>query len=270
MTTDVPGPRWQRPAPSRWQRPAPSRWQRLGLALSLLALTGVGCAGGGGAERAGPTGNAAPPARAARIDPANFQTTIDNPYLPLLPGTRMRYEGASDGTPEIDTVEVTHGTKRILGVPTVVVRDTVTRHGVVVEDTRDWYAQDLEGNVWYFGEDTKTYRNRTLVSAKGSWEAGRDGAEPGIAMKAHPRVGDRYRQEYYRGVAEDMGEVLSVDEQVRVRAGSFRRVVKTKDFSPLEPNVIEHKYYAPGVGEVLETSVRGESDRLELVAVTRP
>lgn len=241
-----------------------------GSALSLLAVCGVGCAGGGDAEPTAPAAPGASSADAPRIDPAGFRTRIDNPYLPLLPGTRMRYEGTSDGVPETDVVEVTHDTKRILGVRTVVVRDTVTRRGVLVEDTRDWYAQDREGNVWYFGEDTRAYRHGARASATGSWEAGRDGEQPGIAMKAHLRVGDRYRQEYYRGVAEDMGEVLSVDEQVRVRFGSFRRVVKTKDFSPLEPAVVEHKFYAPGVGEILETSVRGESERFELVAVTRP
>ena len=195
---------------------------------------------------------------------------IDNPYLPLVPGTRFRYQGTPEQGSETVLVEVTHRTKRILGVPTVVVHDTVTRRGQLVEDTLDWYAQDREGNVWYFGEDTKEYKNGKVVGTQGSWQAGKDGAEPGIVMKAHPRVGDRYRQEHYPGVAEDMAQVLSVAERVTVPFGAFRQVVLTKEFSPLEPNTVEHKYYARGVGDVLETEGRDERDRLELVDVTRP
>jgi hypothetical protein len=250
------------------------------LAVTLaVTLAVAGC--GGEQPPAGSPGGSAPATTAttaaaaapavdpARIDPASFTNRIDNPYLPLAPGTRFRSEGTSEEGRETVVVEVTRRTRRILGVPTVVVRDTVRRDGQLVEDTFDWYAQDRAGNVWYFGEATREYEDGKVVSTAGSWEAGVRGAQPGIVMKARPQVGDRYRQEHYKGHAEDMAEVLSVDEQVKVPFGSFTEVVRTKDFTPLEPDVVEHKYYARGVGFVLEVMVEGGSDRLELVEVTR-
>jgi hypothetical protein len=241
-----------------------ARHRALGLAiLSLLAISEVGC--GTDTSRSGsstPTNTT--------VNPADFVAKIDNPYLPLVPGTRFRYEGTTDKGPETVVVEVTHQTQQILGVTTVVVRDTVTRRGQLVEDTVDWFGQDRKGNVWYFGEDTKKYQNGKVVSTKGSWEAGKNGAQPGIVMKAQPQVGDTYRQEYLKGEAEDMGEVLSVTERATVPFGSFDQVVMVKDFTPLEPDRVEHKYYARGVGFVLEVMVKGGKDRLELVEVTRP
>ena len=120
--------------------------------------------------------------------------------------------------------------------------------GNLTEKTFDYYAQDKKGNVWYFGEDTKEYENGKVVSTKGSWEAGVDGAKPGFIMQADPKVGETYRQEYYEGEAEDMAKVLSLSESVTVPYGSFDQVLVTKEWTPLEPGLVEHKYYAPGVG----------------------
>jgi hypothetical protein len=135
-----------------------------------------------------------------------------------------------------------------MGVECVVVNDKAWENGKLIERTYDWHAQDKEGNVWYFGEDTKEYENGKVVSTKGSWEAGVDGAKPGIIMQAHPKVGQSYRQEYYKGEAEDMAKVINLNESVTVPYGSFDHVLVTKEWTPLEPSYAEHKYYAPGVG----------------------
>jgi hypothetical protein len=185
-------------------------------------------------------------AYAPHIDPSEFTTTIDNEYLPLKPGTTFLYQGGA----ERDQMTVTHDTRKVMGVECVVVDDRAWEGGQLIEKTYDWFAQDKEGNVWYFGEDTKEYENGKVVSTKGSWEAGVDGAEPGIIMKAHPKVGQSYRQEYYKGEAEDMAKVLSLNESVTVAYGSFDRVLKTREWTPLEPSYHEHKYYARGVGQV--------------------
>jgi hypothetical protein len=206
------------------------------------------------------------------IDPADFptSTTVDNPYFPLVPGTTYRYIATTDeGTEEI-VVTVTNETKEIMGVTCVVVRDTVTVDGELVEDTFDWYAQDKYGNVWYFGEESKQYEDGDLVSLEGSWKAGVDGAQPGIIMEADPVVGDLYRQEFAPGEAEDMGEVLALGETVTVPAGTFTDCLKTKDFTPMEPEVVEHKYYAPGVGVVKEVMVEGGTDIVELMEIVGP
>ncbi len=201
------------------------------------------------------------------INPADFVAQINNQYLPMSPGTTFIYDGESeDGKEEIE-VNVTHETKEILGVTCVVVRDRVWIDGELVEDTFDWFAQDKDGNVWYFGEDSKEYEGGKVVSTEGSWEAGVDGAKPGIIMKGNPQVGDAYRQEYYEDEAEDMAEVLSLNESISVPYGSFENCLKTQEWTPLEPDVVENKYYAPGVGVVLEVAVEGESERVELVEV---
>ncbi len=219
-------------------------------------------------------GSAAAPSSASTTsvapDPARFSTTIDNPFLPFVPGTVMRYrETGSDGRGR-DVVRVTHRTKQIQGVKTVVVRDRAFLRGELVEDTFDWYAQDRRGNVWYFGENTKEYENGQVVSTEGSWKAGRDGARAGIVMKAHPRVGVTYRQEFSPDVAEDQATVLSRDAAVTVPYGSFRNVLRTKDFTALEPSTVENKFYARGIGSVLEKLVRGGRERVVLVSVSRP
>lgn len=194
--------------------------------------------------------------------PGDFTTRIDNPYLPLRPGTRQVYRANGQRV----VVRVTRRTKRVAsGVVGRVVRDTVTEDGELVEDTLDWYAQDRKGNVWYLGERTTEYEDGKPVSTAGSWEDGVDGARRGIVMLARPRVGREYAQERAPGVAEDRARVLSRDEQVEIPAGRFRRVLMTRDWNPLEPRANEYKFYAKGVGVVLALTVSGGSDREELL-----
>lgn len=189
---------------------------------------------------------------APEIDPAGFVDTIDNPYLPLIVGSRWVYEGESDGEVERIEVTVTGDRKVVMGIDAFVVRDTVSISGELVEDTYDWFAQDADGNVWYLGEASNDYENGELVSTAGSWEAGVDGALPGIVMPAVPAIGDAYRQEFYAGEAEDMMEIIDVDASLDTDLGSYEHVVVTEDWTPLEPDVFEQKYYAPGVGNIRE------------------
>jgi hypothetical protein len=237
-------------------------------AITLLAA----CGGDDGAEPAstpvidpGDEGDYQPD-----LDPANFVAVIDNPYLPWLAGSRWVYEGESDGERERNEIVVTDDHKTIMGIEATVVHDAVYVGDQLKEDTYDWYAQDRDGNVWYLGEDTKEYEDGEVVSTEGSWEAGVDGAQPGIVMPADPTVGVTYRQEYYAGEAEDMGEVIEVGGTVDVPAGHYDDVVTTKDWTPLEPERIEHKQYAPGVGVVREELVAGGEELNELVEFTPP
>jgi hypothetical protein len=227
-------------------------------ALALLAaLTLAGC-GGSGESRALPQGS-----ETVKLDPEDFSAEIDNPYWPMRPGSRWVYrELDPDGAKRVE-VTVLDRTVTIDGIEARVVHDVVSEDGTVVEDTYDWYAQDGDGNVWYLGEDTKEYEDGK-VSTKGSWKAGVDGAQAGIALPGTPEVGQDYRQEYYASEAEDMGRVLSLDEWVDVPAGKYRPVLMTKDWTPLEPDVLEHKFYAKGVGPVLTLDVASPG-REELV-----
>jgi hypothetical protein len=202
------------------------------------------------------------------IDPANFAEGIENPYLPLRVGTTYVYEGDTEDGREKVQVDVTDRTKVVLGVTCIVVRDRVWLDGALAEDTSDWYANDREGNVWYFGEDSKEIQDGEVVGTGGSWEAGVGGAKPGIAMKANPRIGDAYRQEYYKGEAEDMAEVVGLGETATVAFGTYTDVLRTKEWTPLEADVVEHKYYAKNVGLILETVSRGGKGRIELIAMT--
>ena len=194
--------------------------------------------------------------------PADFTTRIDNRYWPMAPGTRWIYR---DGDQRI-AVTVTNETKLIAdGVTARVVRDTAVEGREIVEDTLDFYAQDRHGTIWYLGEDTAEFEHGRVKTNEGSFEAGVDGAQAGVIMPAHPKPGMRYRQEFYKGHAEDRGEVLSTREMAETPAGRFRKALLTKDTSPLEPSVLEYKLYAPGVGPVLTLGVSGESDREELL-----
>ena len=194
----------------------------------------------------------------ARLDADDFVATIDNEYWPMSPGTTWVYrERTEDGAVVEVAVTVTNRTKRILGIDATVVHDVVTEGGELREDTYDWYAQDEDGNVWYLGEETKEYEDGNVVSTEGSWQAGVDGAEAGVIMPAVPEVGTTYRQEHYEGEAEDRGEILSLDERVSVPFGTFDEVLKTKDTTPLTPKVLEHKYYAKGIGPILTIDVAG-------------
>jgi hypothetical protein len=195
---------------------------------------------------------------------------VDNPLFPLRAGTVWVLSLDEGGRAALDSITVTADTRRVAGVTAVVVHDRVVRGGAVVEDTRDWYAQDTLGTVWYLGEDTREFHPGRPASTGGSWEAGVAGARAGILMLAHPAVGVAYRQEYRRGVAEDMGRVLSVGDTITVPAGHFTGCVTTEDWSPLEPAVREHKTYCPGVGVVRELTVSGGRERSELIAFRRP
>ena len=206
---------------------------------------------------------------APKIDPANFVRTVDNRYLPFKPGTRFHYVGVSGTTRQTDDEVVLHRTKRILGVTSTVVRDTVSTHGRAVERTDDWYAQDKQGNVWYMGEDSFERKNGRFVKASDSWMSGVDGAKPGIIMPGHPKPGDAYRQEYYPpGKALDQARVLRLTGTATVPKGRFTRLLVTSEFSPVESQT-EQKFYAAGVGEVSEGVVKGHHEHFELVSVTR-
>jgi hypothetical protein len=204
------------------------------------------------------------------IDPSAFSTTIDNPYLPLVAGTRTIYEADTPDGLQRTTTEVTRDTKKVMGVDTVVVHDTVSLDGKPFEDTFDWYAQDRDGNVWYFGEATKEFGEST-VSTKGSFEGGIDGALPGIAMPGHPQIGDQYRQEYAKGVAEDTGEVLNLTaSESTPLTGPTKDLLVTKDADLLDPTGgTENKYYARGVGLILTVQVSGPSERDQAIAVEK-
>lgn len=198
------------------------------------------------------------------IDPADFGGPIDNPYMPLVPGSRWVYESADERT----EVVVTDEQRQVMGIDAVVVRDTVSSGGEVVEDTYDWFAQDTEGNVWYLGEDSKEYESGEVASTEGSWEAGVDGARPGIVMPAAPTVGQTYRQEFYEGEAEDLAEVLRLGDSATVAGRTYDDLLVIEEWNPLEPEVVEEKSYAPGVGVVLEVMTVGGHERAELVEYT--
>lgn len=247
--------------------------RRITLAGLVAALAVAGC--GGDQDRAG----AAASARAlpqgsepVKLDPAQLTTRIDNPYWPMTPGARWIYRQTDDqGSVQRVEVTVTDRTKRVAnGVTARVVRDEVTENGKPVEVTDDWYAQDREGNIWYLGEQTAEYEDGKVKTRQGSFEAGVDGAQPGLAVPADPRPGLRYRQEYYKGQAEDRARVLSIDDQAEVPAGHFKETLTTRDENPLDPKVLEYKLYAPGVGPVLVLSPSGGSGgKEELVSYHR-
>lgn len=226
---------------------------RVGLVVGVLVALAAGC----GSEESPslPQG-----AEAVKLDADDFSVEIDNPYWPMPPGSRWVYR---EGESRVE-VTVTGKTKRIIGIDARVVHDVLTEGGKVKEDTFDWYAQDESGNIWYLGESTKELEDGR-VSTEGSWEAGVDGAQPGVLLPGEPKVGLRYRQEYYKGEAEDAAEVLSVDARARVPVGSFEALLQTKEYTPLEPGVVEHKFYAKGVGPILAVTVSGGSGREELV-----
>jgi hypothetical protein len=200
------------------------------------------------------------------INPADFTNAVDNPYFPLVPGTTFTFLEKDGRESRENKTTVTDETKIVMGVNCVVVHDTVTLDGVLQEDTFDWYAQDKHGNVWYFGEVTREFKSGGRVSTAGSWEAGVNGAKPGIIMQAHPQPGEPYRQEYFPGEAEDIGQVMATGETVTVPFGTMKDCVRTKDWSLLESGS-EKKWYAKGVGFVRSESTSGEVSTL--ISVTK-
>ena len=228
--------------------------------LAALAVAAGGC-GGDTAEPAQTTPPAALPqgAEPVRLDPANFTTEIDNPYMPVRPGSVWVYSDRDpSGARQRDVVRVLRRTKVIAGIRARVVHDRATRGSRLIEDTFDWFAQDRAGNVWYLGEATREFENGKPASSGGSWKTGVDGAQAGIAMAAQPRAGLRYRQEYRKGAAEDRARVLSVDDQVQAPYGHFAPALLTKEFSRLEPDDLEYKLYGKGVGLVRAVGVSGD------------
>ena len=199
------------------------------------------------------------------IKPENFVNSVTNPFLPFVPGTKFTYKEKTDEGIEIGEVAVTPDFITILGVKCTVVSDIMKNEkGDVLESTLDWYAQDKDGNVWYFGEDTKEYVKGKVSSTKGSWKAGVNGAQPGLVMPARPIPGVPYRQEYLFNEAEDMGKVISTSETVTVSSGTFNNCIMTEEWSPLEPAVIEHKYYASGIGNIKTIMIKGGNEISEL------
>ena len=227
---------------------------KLGVTLALILALAAGC----GSEESSslPQG-----AETVKLDPDDFSAKIDNPYWPMSPGSKWVYR---EGEARVE-VTVTKQTRKIIGIEARVVHDVLTEDGKVKEDTFDWYAQDESGNIWYLGESTKEFDQGGKVSTEGSWEAGVDGAQPGVLLPGEPKKGLSYRQEYYKGEAEDAAEVLSVDARARVPVGSFEQLLQTKEYTPLEPGVVEHKFYAKEVGPILAVTVSGGSGREELV-----
>lgn len=244
-------------------------------AAALAALAGCGAdqpTAQPSAEPAGDTSSTSLPRsdEPVDLDPADFTADVTNRWFPLEPGTRWTYrETTEEGEQMRVVVTATAATREIAnGVTARVVRDTVWLDGEVVEDTFDWYAQDGDGTVWYLGEDTAEFEDGEVATREGSFEAGVDGAQPGVIMPGSPEPGMAYRQEYYAGQAEDRGEVLASGQQASVPAGEYGALLQTADTTPLEPDVLEHKYYAEGVGLVL-TVDQESGGREELLSVTR-
>jgi len=203
------------------------------------------------------------------VDPARFTTAITNPYWTMTPGTRWTYKELDEQGHELQAVVVvTNETKKMAdGVTARVVRDTLSQGRTVLEDTIDWYAQDDQGNVWYLGEQTAELENGKVTSTAGSFEAGVDGALPGVIVPGQPQPGLHYRQEYYQGKAEDSGAILSLDEMAQVPLGLYKQVLLTKETVAIEPDVLEYKFYAKGIGPVLSIDISGGHRRSELVSI---
>ena len=217
--------------------------------IALAALVGTAC-GSRGSE------------------PAE-QSAPKNPWFPLEPGTIMRYRGVKDGKSALDVFTVTHRTKTIQARKAAVVRDRLYLKGKLAEDTVDWYSTDARGNVWYLGEDTRELNARGGVeTTAGSWQAGVDGARAGIFMSADPRVGQRFHQEFYAGEAEDQFQILGLRASVKVPAVTSRTAMRTKEWTRLEPGVVDNKYYVRGIGTVVERTVMGGDEHLDLISIT--
>jgi len=241
--------------------------------LTLAALLGVlapaGCSKQVTApETSGQDTNRVTFARAGELNSDDFVPRSNNPWFPLVPGTSYHYRSRTPDGVETQDVRVTRKTRRIMGVTTIVVEDVVRLDGEVIERTEDYFAMDEHRNVWYFGEDSRSFDPETgEESTAGSWLAGVDGAQAGILMKGDPDVGDTYHEENAPGVAEDQARVLALHARVTVRGRRFRNCLQTENFTDLEPGVREHKFYAPGVGLVLEVDLEDDT-RNELVRIT--
>jgi hypothetical protein len=251
---------------------ARARVGAVAVTAALLPALLVACGGSSGESSTAQSGTGTLPqsSEPSNLNPADFSTQIDNPYWPMPVGARWEVRVTNpEGELLHEVITVENRTKLIAdGITARVVHDVVYDHGKASEITDDWYAQDSEGNVWYFGEDTASIQNGKRDTS-GSFEAGRDGADAGIAMPAHPSVGLTYREEYYARHAEDRSEVLALDQQVEAPAGHFTGAILTDDTSPIEPTISEYKLYARGVGPVVAVSVSGEAEREDLVSYSK-
>jgi hypothetical protein len=206
------------------------------------------------------------------IEPDDFVRGINNPYLPEKPGDTYYYQNitvdAGDTTVEDIYIKVTHRTKVIMGVTCEVIHDVVKVDGILMENTFDYYAQDEDGNVWYFGENTRQLQDDGTWSTEGSFISGVDGALPGKVMLANPQahIGKSYRQEYYVGHALDKAKVLNTNSTVTVPYGTFYNCVETEETSVLDPGVIEHKWYARGIGQIKASVTKGGNELEELIS----
>jgi hypothetical protein len=202
------------------------------------------------------------------VNDDTFTADVDNPWFPLEAGTTFVYTGSKDGKPAVDRFQVSAATRTIDGVRTRVVDDRLYLDGALEERTSDYYAQDSCGNVWYFGEDTATLdANGKVTSTDGSFHAGVDGAQPGVFMQAEPQIGRWFRQEWYAGQAEDRFRAADLSAQVSVPYGTYSSALRTEERTALEPGVVDAKYYARGIGEVEEVTVKGPMEKLVLVDV---
>lgn len=199
--------------------------------------------------------------------PANFADAVTHPYLPLTPGTTYVFAGSTESTPIVEQITVESERKEILGVSCTVVHHVSLVDGEVVEDTEDWFAQDAAGNVWYFGEESRTIVDGDVVDTHGSWEAGRDGASAGIMMPAETAPSEPFYQEYFEGEAEDVGQIVEGTAGITIGTVTYDDVVVTHEWSALEPGVVEEKVYARSVGLISATALAGEDEHLELVAI---
>src|SRR5262245_7291891 len=239
------------------------------IAVSVAVLALAACGGGGKDSKSSSSSSLPQGTKPVKLDPADFTTEIDNPYWPMRPGSHWVYREVENGEAQRVDVTVTNRTKTLGGVEARVVHDRVSRDGETVEDTVDWYAQDSDGNLWYLGEDTAEYENGKLKTKEGSWAYGVDGAQAGVVVPASPKAGMEYREEYYKGHAEDAAAVLSIGSQVQVPFGRFQNALLTRNFSSIEPTVEEMKLYAKGVGPVMELLVSGGSGRTELLSYAK-
>jgi hypothetical protein len=240
--------------------------RKLPAALVIVAVAATIVIWAPWASSAGP--GSAPPYEPV-LDPADFTTTIDNPYFPLPVGRTLVYRGVKDGQTQEDRVTVTDQTKTVAeGIVARVVTDVATHDGALLEKTSDWYAQDDHGNVWYLGEDTAAYLPNGKVDTSGSWEAGVHDAEPGIVMEANPQIPDAYRQEFLAGQAEDTAWIVDRGGSVSVPYGTLKNALTTLEATRVEPGAYDQKVYAPGIGIAREQALTGASEFAELVSVT--
>jgi hypothetical protein len=239
--------------------------------IPLAAVVGL-IAIGGATQLSSSSSNSATAATAPPLPSGDqFAAEVTNPWFPLKPGTVFTSKGREDEDQVRDVFTVTHSKKTILGIRATVIDDRVYTNGRLEERTKDWYAQDKDGNVWYLGEQTATLDSKARVNSReGSWQAGVHGAKAGIFMPAHPRVGQSFRQEFYKGHAEDQFKILTLTSRVRTPAITSSRAMVTQETTPLEKGVVDHKIYVRGYGTVKEETVKGGTETLQLVSVKRP